>query len=113
MRGYYPGERRPREHAAPPLPGSQPDARGPLRRPRRRSLLSKPERDSGGMRAGGMRARNRSDWLIGIALGIVLGVAIVAAFLYFGSEETIDAPSIKGVDSAQPTRQAPAVPGRE
>ncbi len=113
MRGYYPGERRPREHAAPPLPGRTPDARGPRRRPRRGSLLSKPERGRGRLRAGDMRTRNRSDWLIGIVLGIVLGVAIVAAFLYFGSEETIDAPSIKGVDPAQPTRQAPATPGRE
>ena len=36
---------------------------------------------------------------IGIALGIILGVAVVTAFLFLGSEETIDAPSI---DTAPP-----------
>lgn len=99
MRGYYPGERRHRERPAPGLPGREPVVRS---RSRERS------------RVGEARARRGSDWVIGIALGIVLGIAIVATFLYFGSEETIDAPSIRGVDSPQPTRQAPpATPGRE
>lgn len=113
MRGYYPGERRPRERAAPGLPGREPEARPLGRRSRRAALLPRNARSRGRNRVGEARARRRSDWVIGIALGIVLGVAIVATFLYFGSEDTIDAPSIKGVDSPQPTREAPATPGRE
>lgn len=37
---------------------------------------------------------SRSDRLIGILLGIVLGLAIVAIFVFVFSEETVDAPSI-------------------
>jgi hypothetical protein len=40
-----------------------------------------------------MRARDRA---IGIALGLLLGLAIVIGFVFFGSEETIDDPSISG-----------------
>ena len=40
-----------------------------------------------------MRARDRA---IGIALGVLLGLAIVIAFVFLGSEETIDDPSISG-----------------
>ncbi|MBM3667120.1 MAG: hypothetical protein FJW90_06500 [Actinobacteria bacterium] len=40
-----------------------------------------------------MRAGDRA---IGIALGILLGVAIVAAFVFLGSGETIDDPGISG-----------------
>lgn len=47
------------------------------------------------------------DWTVGIALGLVLGVAVVAAFVFLGSEDTVDAPSISGVNV---TRQAPALP---
>jgi hypothetical protein len=36
----------------------------------------------------------RRDRAIGIAAGIVLGLAVVAAFVFLGSEDTIDAPSI-------------------
>ena len=36
----------------------------------------------------------RSDRLIGIAIGIVLGLAIVAIFVFVFSEDTVDAPSI-------------------
>jgi hypothetical protein len=32
--------------------------------------------------------------VIGIALGILLGIAVVIIFVFYGSEETIDAPSI-------------------
>lgn len=38
-------------------------------------------------------------------LGIVLGIAIVAAFVFLGSGDTIDAPSI---DEQAPTQTAPA-----
>jgi hypothetical protein len=44
----------------------------------------------------------RSDRLIGIAIGIVLGLAIVAIFVFVFSEDTVDAPSI---DEGTPTEQ--------
>jgi hypothetical protein len=45
----------------------------------------------------------RSDRLIGIALGIVLGLAIVAIFVFVFSEETVDAPSIdEGARTEEP-----------
>jgi hypothetical protein len=34
-----------------------------------------------------------------VLLGILLGLGIVTAFVFLGSEETIDAPRISGVDS--------------
>ena len=48
------------------------------------------------------------DRAIGITLGILLGLAIVIAFVFLGSGGTIDAPSLSGSD--QPQQQAPAVP---
>lgn len=39
---------------------------------------------------------SRRDRAIGIAAGIVLGLAIVVLFVFLGSEQTIDAPSIEG-----------------
>jgi hypothetical protein len=36
----------------------------------------------------------RGDRLIGIVLGLVLGLAIVAIFVFLFSEDTVDAPSI-------------------
>ena len=46
------------------------------------------------------------DRLIGILLGILSGIAILFAFLFLGSEETIDAPSISG--GREQTRTQPA-----
>jgi len=40
-----------------------------------------------------MRATDRA---IGITLGVLLGLAIVIAFVFLGSEDTIDDPSISG-----------------
>jgi hypothetical protein len=48
----------------------------------------------------------RGDRLIGIVLGILLGLAIVAIFVFVFSEDTVDAPSI---DKGAPT-EAPAQP---
>ena len=48
----------------------------------------------------------RGDRLIGIVLGILLGLAIVAIFVFVFSEDTVDAPSI---DRGTPT-EAPAQP---
>ena len=36
----------------------------------------------------------RGDRLIGIVLGLLLGLAIVAIFVFVFSEDTVDAPSI-------------------
>ena len=49
-----------------------------------------------------------TDRAIGIALGVLLGLAIVIAFVFFGSGDTIDAPSLSGDDG--PEQQAPAEP---
>jgi hypothetical protein len=46
------------------------------------------------------------DRLIGIVLGILLGLAIVIAFVFLGSGDTIDAPSLSGGD-AQTQETAP------
>jgi len=48
----------------------------------------------------------RGDRLIGIALGIVLGIAIVAVFVFVFSEGAVDAPSLDS-DEAQ---EQPAQP---
>lgn len=83
MRGYYPGEKEPD-----PEPSGAPE---------------KNQLD------GGMSTR-RFDWIAGILLGILLGLAVISAFLVFGSENTIDAPSISGVDTGKPAQEAPAAP---
>lgn len=56
-----------------------------------------------------MRAGDRA---IGIVLGILLGIAIVAGFVFLGSGDTIDAPDISGgaAEQQQPAQQ-PAQPG--
>jgi hypothetical protein len=48
----------------------------------------------------------RSDRLIGIAIGIVVGLAIVAIFVFVFSAETVDAPSIdQGTRTEQPAQR--------
>jgi hypothetical protein len=46
-----------------------------------------------------------ADRAIGILLGLVLGVAIVVGFVFWGSGETIDAPSLSGDEPAQTQTQ--------
>lgn len=46
--------------------------------------------------------QRRFDLVLGIVLGIVLGVCIVSAFVFLGSEGSIDAPRIKSVDTGKP-----------
>lgn len=50
------------------------------------------------------RRGRRSDRVIGVVLGLLLGIAIVVAFVFLGGEETIDAPGLEGVE---PVREAP------
>ena len=49
-----------------------------------------------------------SDRTIGIFLGILLGVAVILAFLFLGSRSTIDAPSLSGGPTQ--TQTQPAAP---
>jgi hypothetical protein len=49
------------------------------------------------------------DRLLGILLGILLGLAIILGFLFLGSRDTIDAPSISG-NSVETTTQTQSVP---
>lgn len=43
-----------------------------------------------------------TDRAIAITLGLALGVAVVAGFVFLGSESTIDAPRISGIDTGKP-----------
>lgn len=51
-----------------------------------------------------IRRRRRVDLAIGIPVGLIVGIAILVAFLFFGSEGTIDAPRISGIDSGKPAK---------
>jgi hypothetical protein len=48
------------------------------------------------------------DRAIGIALGVVLGIAVILIFLFLGSRSTIDEPSINNIPGA--TQTQPPVP---
>lgn len=51
------------------------------------------------------------DRALGIGLGVVLGVVIVIAFVFLGSQETIDDPDISGGQTGtELTRPAPQEP---
>jgi hypothetical protein len=56
-----------------------------------------------------MRGRYRriGDRVIGIALGILLGIAVILLFLFLGSRNTIDEPSLSG---GATTHTQPAAP---
>jgi hypothetical protein len=51
------------------------------------------------------------DRAIGIALGILLGVAVILLFLFLGSRNTIDQPSISG-GTTQTATQPATIPGQ-
>ena len=51
------------------------------------------------------------DRAIGIVLGIVLGIAVILLFLFLGSRDTIDEPSISG-GSSQTATQPATIPGQ-
>ena len=55
--------------------------------------------------------------LLGIALGILLGLAVIVLFLFLGSRNTIDEPSLSGgatdeTQSAKPARSPAKAPHR-
>jgi hypothetical protein len=45
--------------------------------------------------------------VIGIVIGLIVGIVVCAAFVFLGSEGTIDAPRISGVDAGKPAAGAP------
>lgn len=49
----------------------------------------------------------RGDRTIGILAGIVLGLIVVALFVFVFSEETVDAPSIDERTAPAPTQPSP------
>jgi hypothetical protein len=56
------------------------------------------------------RSKRPSRWLdrtVGVTLGLVLGIGVIVVFVFKGSEGTIDAPRISGVEGAQPGGGAP------
>lgn len=47
--------------------------------------------------------RRRGDLILGIALGILIGIAILAVFIFVFSGDTVDAPSIdQGAPAERP-----------
>ena len=56
-------------------------------------------------------SQRRIDYAIGTLLGLVLGIAVVVAFVFYGSEGSIDAPRISGIDTGKATQAAPSTPG--
>lgn len=53
-------------------------------------------------------SRARLDLAVGILVGIVLGLAVISAFVFLGSEGSIDSPRISGVDTGKPAQGRPA-----
>jgi hypothetical protein len=51
--------------------------------------------------------------VIGITLGILLGIAIVVGFVFLGSGDTIDAPSLSGEPGQEQPAAPPAEPGQQ
>ena len=51
----------------------------------------------------------RAERATGIALGVLLGVVIVTAFVFLGSDKTVDAPSIKGGVTTDPSAEGPTI----
>lgn len=51
---------------------------------------------------------SRSDRVIGILLGLVIGLVALILFVFLGSQESIDAPSLETGGEPPPAREAPA-----
>jgi hypothetical protein len=60
-----------------------------------------------------MRGRTRfGDRAIGIALGVLLGLAVIILFLFLGSRTTIDEPSISDGPTTQTQTQPATTPNK-
>jgi hypothetical protein len=57
------------------------------------------------------RVTSVGDRAIGIALGILLGIAIILLFLFLGSRDTIDEPSLSGESARTVIQPATTTPG--
>jgi hypothetical protein len=58
----------------------------------------------------GAAPKRPSRWLdriVGVVLGLLLGLAVIVVFVFKGSEGTIDAPRISGIDTGQPQPSRP------
>lgn len=91
----------------PPVQPAQPEAQPPAE-PKRESRRDK-RRARRAARSGGRKI----DYLVGIPLGLIVGVGIVTAFVFLGSEGTIDAPRIDNPGQTGPVGAtgAPAATG--
>jgi hypothetical protein len=56
------------------------------------------------------RVRGHGDLAIGILAGIVLGLVVVALFVFVFSEQAVDAPSISGGTTTTPTTTTQPAP---
>jgi hypothetical protein len=45
--------------------------------------------------------RRRADLAVGVLVGVVLGIAVLMTFIFLGSEGSIDAPKISGVQTGK------------
>lgn len=64
---------------------------------------------------GSPAAKRPSRWLdriIGVVLGLALGIGVIVVFVFEGSEDTIDAPRISGIDAGAGREGQPAGPAR-
>jgi hypothetical protein len=59
------------------------------------------------------RRRRWTDRIIGITIGIVLGLGVLAYFVFVHSEGTIDAPKVNSGGSGQTTGQLPGEAGAQ
>jgi hypothetical protein len=83
----------PQPPTAPPQPQPQPTPATPQ---------APPVQQAPAARVSTTREHRRFDWVLGIVLGIVLGLGVAAGFVFLGSEDTVDAPRIHGVDAGKP-----------
>jgi hypothetical protein len=58
------------------------------------------------------RFRRHGDRALGIALGVLLGLAVIIMFLFLGSRNTIDEPSLSGGATTQNQTQPAAPPAK-
>jgi uncharacterized membrane protein required for colicin V production len=49
---------------------------------------------------------SRSDRVIGIVLGLLIGIVALILFVFLGSQQTIDAPSLQTTQQEEATREA-------